>query len=160
MAAQFLIFLEKWSEIFPEYRDDDVFFLKSDILTIALYYRRIVCRSTHSVYCQRNYQTQCRTWKRTFLNLSDLLEHFKLKGLLIGNGWIDPVSQYPAYSTYAYDAGLIKHGTDEGKAVDAEFAKCKKMLDRGSHVSLDQCENVLDTILRVTRDKYFHSRRR
>ena len=25
MAAQFLIFLEKWSEIFPEYRDDDVF---------------------------------------------------------------------------------------------------------------------------------------
>jgi len=24
MAAQFLVFLEKWSEIFPEYRDDDV----------------------------------------------------------------------------------------------------------------------------------------
>jgi len=26
MAAQFLIFLESWSEIFPEYKDDDVFF--------------------------------------------------------------------------------------------------------------------------------------
>jgi hypothetical protein len=24
MAAQFLIFLEKWIETFPEYRDDDV----------------------------------------------------------------------------------------------------------------------------------------
>jgi hypothetical protein len=24
MAAQFLVFLEQWSEIFPEYRDDDV----------------------------------------------------------------------------------------------------------------------------------------
>jgi carboxypeptidase D len=24
MAAQFLIFLEKWIELFPEYRDDDV----------------------------------------------------------------------------------------------------------------------------------------
>jgi carboxypeptidase D len=24
MAAQFLTFLEQWSEIFPEYRDDDV----------------------------------------------------------------------------------------------------------------------------------------
>ena len=24
MAAQFLIFLEKWVETFPEYRDDDV----------------------------------------------------------------------------------------------------------------------------------------
>jgi hypothetical protein len=24
MAAQFLVFLEKWSELFPEYKDDDV----------------------------------------------------------------------------------------------------------------------------------------
>jgi len=24
MAAQFLVFLEQWIEIFPEYRDDDV----------------------------------------------------------------------------------------------------------------------------------------
>jgi len=80
-----------------------------------------------------------------------------LKGLLIGNGWIDPVNQYPAYSAYAYEAGLIKHGTDQAKAVDAEFAKCKIVLDQGSHVSIDICENVLNTILRVTRNEYFHS---
>jgi carboxypeptidase D len=79
-----------------------------------------------------------------------------LKGLLIGNGWIDPVNQYPAYSTYAYEAGIIKHGTDQGKLVDDEFAKCKKIMDEGSHVSIEQCENVLNTILRVTRNEYIH----
>lgn len=34
-----------------------------------------------------------------------------LKGIAIGNGWIDGRAQYPAYYDYAIEAGLIKAGS-------------------------------------------------
>jgi len=32
-----------------------------------------------------------------------------LKGIAIGNGWVDPYNQYPAYATFAYENGLVGH---------------------------------------------------
>jgi carboxypeptidase D len=34
-----------------------------------------------------------------------------LKGIAIGNGWIDPMQQYTGYADFAYEKGLIKPGT-------------------------------------------------
>ena len=34
-----------------------------------------------------------------------------LKGIAIGNGWIDPKQQYPGYVDFAYEKGLIKKDT-------------------------------------------------
>jgi len=31
----------------------------------------------------------------------------KFKGMAIGNGWVDPYMQYPAYATFAYENNLI-----------------------------------------------------
>src|SRR5947207_1327935 len=90
-----------------------------------------------------------------FYDISAYFKHYNLKGLLIGNGWTDPVSQYPAYVSYAYEAGLIKQGSDQAKAVEDELANCKKIIeDHGSRVNIEQCENVLQTLFRVTRDEY------
>jgi carboxypeptidase D len=73
----------------------------------------------------------------------------------MGNGWIDPENQYPAYKSYAYAAGLIKHGTDQARQVESQWELCAQKLKRdGPHVSIDECEDVLNTILRVTRDEY------
>ena len=33
-----------------------------------------------------------------------------LAGLAIGNGWVDPFYQFPAYNIYAYDNNLIGYG--------------------------------------------------
>jgi carboxypeptidase D len=35
----------------------------------------------------------------------------QLKGLAIGNGWMDPLRQYPAYLEFAVKEKLIKEGT-------------------------------------------------
>lgn len=35
-----------------------------------------------------------------------------LKGIAIGNGWIDPREQYQGYVDFAYEKGLIKEGTN------------------------------------------------
>jgi len=39
------------------------------------------------------------------------LPDFVLKGIAIGNGWIDPKQQYPGYVDFAYEKGLLKAGT-------------------------------------------------
>jgi carboxypeptidase D len=35
----------------------------------------------------------------------------------IGNGWIDPWNQYPAYYEFALEAGILKEGSDTDKSV-------------------------------------------
>lgn len=42
---------------------------------------------------------------------SDVLPNFPLKGIAIGNGWIDPREQYPGYVDFAYEHKLVKAGT-------------------------------------------------
>jgi len=39
------------------------------------------------------------------------LSNFALKGIAIGNGWIDPKQQYPGYVDFGYEKGLLKEGT-------------------------------------------------
>ena len=81
------------------------------------------------------------------------MQHFKLKGLLIGNGWTDPKNQYPAYVSFAYDRGLIEPGSDEAREVESSMAKCRKAMDAGVHITMEVCEDVLNSVLRVTRDE-------
>jgi len=73
---------------------------------------------------------------------------------LIGNGWIDPLNQYPAYVSYAYEAGLLEKGSDKASTVENQFSECRKAMAEGIHISINVCEDVLNTLLRVTRDEY------
>ncbi|TNY19757.1 Alpha/Beta hydrolase protein [Rhodotorula diobovata] len=52
----------------------------------------------------------------------------RLKGLLIGNGWISPREQYPAYLTYLEREGLLKKGTQAHRNVLAATQKCNATL--------------------------------
>jgi carboxypeptidase D len=45
----------------------------------------------------------------TILDTTDI--RIPLKGIAIGNGWIDARRQYPAYLDYALEMGVIKKGT-------------------------------------------------
>ena len=83
-------------------------------------------------------------------------QHFKLKGLLIGNGWTDPANQYPAYTTFAYEKGLLKQGSEAAKPVEEQINRCRNAMKNGVHISMDVCEEVLNSILSNTRDEYGH----
>lgn len=67
MASQFIVFLENWFEMFPEYEKDDVRFIfpfkapsKSPRLTVPLDlpFRRVVCRPAHSLYRESHPETE------------------------------------------------------------------------------------------------------
>ena len=69
------------------------------------------------------------------------------KGIAIGNGWVDPYNQYPAYAEFAYENDLIS--TSWYYMVKNGFAKCQDMIaNNASHfLTLEYCTVLVDTIL-------------
>ncbi|GAA6011719.1 hypothetical protein JCM11491_000728 [Sporobolomyces phaffii] len=74
----------------------------------------------------------------------------RLGGVLIGNGWIDPWNQYPAYLDFALDAGVIKAGSDAEAKVRKEVDKCRKSIEKGGKRNMKihngVCEGILGSI--------------
>ena len=70
----------------------------------------------------------------------------KISGLLIGNGWVDPFYQYPAYSTFAKSNGLIKD--QQSAALNVLFHFCQySLLINIPYVTTIYCEGLMNTIL-------------
>ena len=77
---------------------------------------------------------------------------WNLKGILLGNGWIQGATQYPAYLRYAYDHGLLARGSAQAQAVEAKMNICSALLSSGGsdRVDVPECEAVLSEILYQT----------
>ncbi|RDW61097.1 carboxypeptidase-2 [Coleophoma cylindrospora] len=135
MANQFVQFLEKWFALFPEYEHDDLY------LAGESYAGQHIPYITKAIL-DRNKAGAAHPWQ--------------IKGMLIGNGWISPVDQYPAYLSFAYEKGLVKRGSKEAAQVESQQAICMKALNEQggkNHVDLGQCEAILQDILSVTQTK-------
>ncbi|GAA5887520.1 hypothetical protein JCM5296_002604 [Sporobolomyces johnsonii] len=81
-----------------------------------------------------------------------------LKGLLIGNGWISPREQYPAYLTYVLERGLLKKDSQGHRNVAEAVARCQKKIAEmdekglGSKglVLVGECEEILGVMSAAT----------
>ncbi|GAB1523704.1 Cell death protease [Rhizoctonia solani] len=70
-----------------------------------------------------------------------------LRGIAIGNGWIDGRNQYPAYVDFAVDKGLIKRDSKEFGNIQKTMDKCWKALNSTkSHVNIGDCETVMNSV--------------
>ncbi|QRV72368.1 Serine carboxypeptidase [Ceratobasidium sp. AG-Ba] len=71
-----------------------------------------------------------------------------LRGVAIGNGWIDGRNQYPAYVDFALEKGLIKKGTKEFDKVDRQMQRCWKALNQTTKdtVNVGDCEGVMSSV--------------
>jgi carboxypeptidase D len=91
--------------------------------------------------------------------LDSTLVQTPLRGLIIGNGWISPREQYPAYLDYALERGLVKKGSQSHKDIAVAVAKCtedisamdKKDPTSKGMVLLGVCENILGAISAATK---------
>ena len=136
MADQFLVFLEKWFALFPEFEHDDLYFAGES------YAGQHIPYITKSIMDRNAKAAQAG---KTLWNL---------KGLLIGNGWISPTDQYQSYLPFAYDEGLLQGGTPEADQVEKQHNDCVKELAKDSSkdkVDIYACEAVLQKVLEVTK---------
>lgn len=131
MAEQFLIFLEKFFGMFPEYENDDIYIAGESYA------------GQHIPYIAKAMLARNKDKARTTWNL---------KGLLIGNGWISPEEQYEAYVDFAVERNLIKDGSEDHKNLKTKLDQCKaRMSSDPGHVDYGVCEGVLSQILSLTK---------
>lgn len=137
MADQFIIFLEKFFKIFPEYEHDDIYLAGESYAGQHLPY-------VAQAMLKRNKDT------------TTAAEHkWNLKGVLIGNGWISPLEQYQSYTEFAFAEGLIRGGTPQADQVDSALNACLTELGKpggADRITTQACEDVLTTILQVTKE--------
>ncbi|XP_065846356.1 uncharacterized protein [Oscarella lobularis] len=68
-----------------------------------------------------------------------------LKGIAIGNGWVDPLRQYYSYGSFAYSQGLLSE--EQYAAANASFFPCKEFIEkRNLHFAFTVCQGVLERI--------------
>lgn len=79
-----------------------------------------------------------------------------LKGLIIGNGWIDPNQQSLSYIPFAVESGLISAQDEFFATLTRQHEKCQNLINSDKTketFSFDMCENILNKILFYTRRK-------
>ncbi|KAI1438476.1 Alpha/Beta hydrolase protein [Xylaria sp. CBS 124048] len=135
MADQFVIFLEKWFSLFPEYEHDDIYLAGESYA------------GQHIPYIARAMLDRNKR--------SDISTPWNLEGLLIGNGWISPNEQYEAYLTFAFERGIVQKDSDLAVKLQGQLRTCRNemALSTSSKVDNRACEQILSDMLRLTQTK-------
>ncbi|KAI0543913.1 Alpha/Beta hydrolase protein [Xylaria curta] len=135
MADQFVIFLEKWYKLFPEYEHDDIYIAGESFAGQHIPY-------IAKAILERNKKTE--TSKR-----------WNLQGLMIGNGWIAPNEQYEAYITFAYEKGIVEKGSELASKLEGQLRTCRDdlALTNSNKIANRACEQILSDMLRLTQKK-------
>jgi len=72
--------------------------------------------------------------------------YIPLKGLAIGNGWVDPARQYKGYPDFAYNNGLIN--SVEYLADTVALGYCLSLIKGGATLeALEACSLMMDSVL-------------
>ncbi|CAF1330848.1 unnamed protein product [Adineta ricciae] len=121
MAEHFVGFLDRYIEVFPKLLEDDIY---------------LAGESFAGQYIP--YIAKAILEKRSVL---------KLRGLIIGSGWIDPVSLYDSYLPYALLNDLLKNNSAIYTNITRLVAWCHDILSKQVHVFVDSCFPILDQII-------------
>ncbi|RLV85154.1 Pheromone-processing carboxypeptidase KEX1 [Meyerozyma sp. JA9] len=143
VTVHFLKFLEKYFEVFPEDRQNEIF------LAGESYAGQYIPYIADGIL-RRN------------KNLKTGQSPYDLRGLLIGNGWISPNEQSLSYVQYALQAGFVSPSMPGWSRLLASQEQCQNVVNSvntkdGSvsdyRVVSDVCDRVLNTLLEVARDR-------
>ncbi|KAG2734495.1 hypothetical protein G9P44_002501 [Scheffersomyces stipitis] len=144
VTQDFLVFMSKYYEIFPEERDNEIYFAGES------YAGQYIPYIADGIL-------------RHNRNLTEGEKPYNLKGLLIGNGWISPNEQSLSYLPYAVQAGIVSTENERWGQILSDHEQCQKIVNRIDanfdgelheyEVSSSTCERVLQTLLTITRDK-------
>ncbi|PCH40983.1 KEX1 protein [Wolfiporia cocos MD-104 SS10] len=123
-AGQFVVFLDNFYKVFPEYRNVDTYLGGESFAGQYIpYFADAILDSS--------------------LNIP-------LRGAAIGNGWIDGRHQYPSFLTYAVKHGLVEEGSEDWKRGKAITDTCMQEMLKYTNpepVKVDICESVMSEVV-------------
>ncbi|RHZ54311.1 hypothetical protein Glove_428g80 [Diversispora epigaea] len=131
VPTEFLLFLDEFFKVFPEFSKDDMYIAGESFAGTYIPYiaKAILDRNT--------------------ANTTENESKYNLRGVAIGNGWIDPISQYNAYYTYSVEHNLISG--DSKKLAKKQLDACMVALKAKLTIHQDLCELILETVLENSR---------
>ncbi|CAF0713190.1 unnamed protein product [Adineta steineri] len=121
MTNQFLGFLDQYIKIFPELLENDIY------LAGESYAGQYIPYIAKAILEQRS--------------------TLKLRGLLIGNGWIDPATAYKSYLPFAVANNLVVKNSALYDRINIQVKQCEQVLSKQIHVSEEACYPILWEIL-------------
>lgn len=141
VKTDFLVFLLKYFEIFPEDMNKEIFLAGE---SYAGQYIPYIAQGIMEYNKNPVHESK-----------------INLKGLLIGNGWISPNEQSLSYLPYSVAAGIISPSNPNWSLLLAQQEKCQNVLNNignGDYLSQLQiasatCEKILSMILSATLDQ-------
>ncbi|KAF8165686.1 pheromone-processing carboxypeptidase KEX1 [Crassisporium funariophilum] len=122
---QFMEFLKNFYQVFPEYKTMDTYLGGESFAGQWIpYYADAILNSTLSI---------------------------PLRGIAIGNGWMDSRTQYPAYIEYAVKTGLVEENTADWKSIKKETDHCVAEMNKVKHnpMSFGECQQVIRSVMKV-----------
>uniref|UniRef100_A0A060T255 Pheromone-processing carboxypeptidase KEX1 n=1 Tax=Blastobotrys adeninivorans TaxID=409370 RepID=A0A060T255_BLAAD len=142
-ADELLNFLDRFFAIFPEKLGSDIYFAGESFAGQYIpYFARAVLDRNDKMTTKDPVKPK---------NPDDPPEQYiNLGGLLIGNGWMDPVHQYLSYLPFAYSQGLVKAGSTAAKPLEDLHHQCADAMNElGPNITvhIDQCEKIANGII-------------
>ncbi|KIY70377.1 alpha/beta-hydrolase [Cylindrobasidium torrendii FP15055 ss-10] len=128
-VEQFLEFLRNFYKIFPEYRNVDTYLAGESYAGQYIPYFADGILSSNAA---------------------------QLKGVAIGNGWIDARSHYPSYIDYLVKMGVLEENSDYWKESRKATDECMEMVNAITDhepVVVNKCEELLYAVSEVRHKK-------
>jgi carboxypeptidase D len=132
LSEQFYHFLMKFFKIFPSMLSKRVYLAGESYAGVYIPY-------IASKILENNKKHQEATISKH--HGDQVTVHVQLEGIMIGNGWIDPLTQYRSYIDYPYRMGLID--TADKEKMEQQYKTCQTAYEEsGRIISHDQCERL------------------
>ncbi|KAF7775821.1 hypothetical protein Agabi119p4_4214 [Agaricus bisporus var. burnettii] len=125
---QFIHFLQQFYKVFPEYKRMDTYLAGESF---------------------------AGQWIPFFADaLLSSIRDVPLKGIAIGNGWIDPKTQYKSYIDYSVKAGILEENSAAWKEAKEATDACSTAIEKDENsMVIDECEGLLLDVTKVRQKK-------
>ncbi|EMR10145.1 hypothetical protein PNEG_01420 [Pneumocystis murina B123] len=126
-VSDFLVFLDNFFEIFPQYKNDELY------ITGESFSGQYVPYIANAIL-KRNEENNKK--------------NYNLKGILIGNGWIDPLTHYKSYLPFSIKNGLVKKGSEQEEQIQKAVKDCELAFSKKQLKDIQNCDSILSMIIK------------
>ncbi|KAI9221736.1 peptidase S10, serine carboxypeptidase [Blastocladiella britannica] len=131
MAEQFTNFLVKFFAVFPNLQESDIYLAGESFAGTYIPY------IAQAILVHNSFQP--------IVTANSSMIPWSLKGMMIGNGWIDPVNQYRSYIDFGVKHNLLSGGFLT--TAEEDWVGCRSAMEKnGVRIHVPECESISNQV--------------